>query len=66
MPNDPLFAKQWALNNQGVMGGTARADIDAVAAWQTTTGAVKSWLLFSSSGVELDHEDLKNNIRRAR
>ncbi len=62
VPNDPLFAKQWALNNQGAAGGTARADIDAVAAWQTTTGSSEVVVAVLDSGVELDHEDLKNNI----
>ena len=30
VPNDPLFADQWALDNTGQTGGTRDADIDAV------------------------------------
>lgn len=75
-PNDPLFSPyQWNLHNDGqtICYGsgstslvcysniTADADIDAVEAWQVTTGApVKIAVL--STGAELDHPDLASNI----
>lgn len=75
-PNDPLFSPyQWGLHNEGqtICYGsgspslvcyssiTPDADIDAVEAWQITTGApVKIAVL--STGVELDHPDLAANI----
>ena len=38
-PNDPSFPSQWSLANTGQTGGTAGADIGAVAAWDITTGS---------------------------
>ncbi|MEL6848485.1 MAG: hypothetical protein AAFP92_08205, partial [Bacteroidota bacterium] len=42
LPNDALFASQWALKNVGQNGGTPDADIDATEAWDITTGGLSS------------------------
>jgi hypothetical protein len=36
-PNDPQFARQWALRNIGQEGGQFGSDIKATIAWETTT-----------------------------
>ncbi|MCP4910905.1 MAG: hypothetical protein GY907_09370, partial [Bacteroidetes bacterium] len=38
IPNDSLFADQWALLNTGQGSGYAGADISATLAWDITTG----------------------------
>ncbi|HMM79106.1 MAG TPA: S8 family serine peptidase [Pyrinomonadaceae bacterium] len=61
-PNDPSFPEQWALNNLGQNGGTERADIDALKAWQVTKGSEEVVVAVLDSGVDLRHEDLRENI----
>ncbi len=61
-PNDPMFADQWALNNLGQDGGTRRADIDALEAWQTTTGSEEVVVAVLDTGVDYTHEDLRENM----
>ncbi|MFM2246133.1 MAG: Calcium-dependent protease precursor, partial [Pseudomonadota bacterium] len=39
LPDDPLAADQWHLENTGQRGWTEDADIDAERAWAQTTGA---------------------------
>ena len=62
MPNDPMFTKQWALNNNGEEGGKAGADLDAIHAWATTKGSEEVVVAVIDSGVDFNHEDLKNNM----
>ncbi len=61
-PNDPQFDEQWALNNLGQDGGTARADIDALQAWLTTKGSDKVVVAVLDTGVDFTHVDLVNNM----
>ena len=77
-PNDPLYnfsinsgsgtQEQWYLyndndmNNNGQVDGTNRADIYAPEAWAIQTGRADVILSFSDSGIEWDHDDLKDNI----
>lgn len=61
-PNDPNFAEQWALNNIGQNGGTERADIDALKAWQVTKGSEEVVVAVLDSGVDYRHSDLAANI----
>jgi subtilisin family serine protease len=63
-PNDPHFSEQWGLNNVGQSGGTPDADIDAVAAWDITTGSSDAIVAVIDSGVDYDHLDLSANMFR--
>ena len=61
-PNDPLFTDQWALSNTGQDGGTARADIDAIAAWAKSQGSEEVVVAVLDSGVDYTHVDLVGNM----
>jgi thermitase len=61
-PNDPRFAEQWALANDGSNGGKEGADIGAMRAWATTTGSEEIVVAVLDSGVDYTHTDLVNNI----
>jgi subtilisin family serine protease/subtilisin-like proprotein convertase family protein len=63
-PNDPRFGDLWGLNNTGQDGGTVDADIDAVEAWDTTTGSRDIVIGVIDSGVDYNHEDLNANMWR--
>jgi hypothetical protein len=56
LPDDPLAADQWHLENTGQRGWTEDADIDAERAWAQTTGA--GLVAVIDGGVELVHPDL--------
>jgi subtilisin family serine protease len=59
--NDPFYASQWAINNQGYLGGIIDADMDVNEAWTYVTGAgVKIAIL--DEGVDLNHPDLISNL----
>lgn len=62
LPNDPRFAEQWALANNGQNGGTKGADISAQLAWATTKGSDKVIVAVLDSGVDYTHPDLAMNI----
>ena len=62
LPNDPQFADQWALHNQGQEGGKERADIDALKAWAKTQGSNNVVVAVLDSGVDYNHVDLRINI----
>ncbi len=62
-PNDPSFSQQWALNNTGQTGGTADADIDAIEAWDSTSGGTTALgdqivIAVVDGGFDLNHTDL--------
>ncbi len=59
VPNDPLFANQWHLNNTGQGGGTAGADVKAPAAWDITRGAATVTIAIIDDGLDTSHEDLQ-------
>ncbi len=60
-PNDPQLEAQWALRNTGQNGGRYGSDIDAVTAWQTTTGSLATVVAVIDSGIDFTHPDLTNN-----
>ena len=62
LPDDPNFAKQWGLHNTGQTGGINDADIDAPEAWNITTGDEKIIVGVIDTGIDYNHEDLKDNI----
>jgi thermitase len=61
-PNDPQFSDQWSLDNTGQEGGTAKADISALLAWDRTKGSEKVVIAVLDSGVDYTHPDLIENI----
>lgn len=61
-PNDPHFGDQWALHNQGQDGGSDRADLDALKAWETTKGSEDVVVAVLDSGVDYTHVDLRENM----
>jgi len=61
VPNDPLFDQLWGLDNTGVLGGTADADIDAPEAWDVFTGG-DTVVAVVDEGVTYDHPDLAPNM----
>ena len=65
VPNDPLFARQWPLDNQGQGGGTIDADVDAPEAWAITRGSPAILIAVLDDAVQLDHPDLAPNIAAA-
>jgi len=64
-PNDPRFGEQYALHNTGQTGGTPDADIDAPEAWDIATGSRDIIVAVLDSGVDYNHDDLRDNILRA-
>lgn len=65
IPNDPWFplapVPQWHLHNTGAVG-TADADIDAVEAWDITTGSPDVVIAILDTGVYGGHEDLAGQL----
>ncbi|MEP7290139.1 MAG: S8 family serine peptidase, partial [Chloroflexota bacterium] len=62
-PNDSFFSSQWPLNNtgqtvNGVAAGTADADIDAVEAWNITTGSSTITIAIIDDAYDSTHVDL--------
>jgi len=65
-PNDTQFGELWGLNNTGqtISGqtGVPDADIDAVEAWDVSTGSSSIVVGVIDSGVDYNHPDLAANI----
>ena len=61
-PNDPLFDIQWALNNDGTMGGRIGADISAMEAWDMSVGSRDVIVAVIDTGVDYTHPDLAANM----
>ncbi|MDD3050963.1 MAG: S8 family serine peptidase [Candidatus Cloacimonetes bacterium] len=62
-PDDPYFNDQWGLYNNGNNGGVVGADVDAVNAWEITTGGYtvdgdEIVVAIIDSGCDLTHPDL--------
>ncbi|MDI6644007.1 MAG: S8 family serine peptidase [Methanobacteriaceae archaeon] len=66
IPNDPGFNNQWGLYNNGqiVYGlwGTAGSDINAINAWDITTGSSNVIIAVLDTGIDLNHVDLRGNL----
>src|SRR5687768_12109445 len=61
-PNDPDFPMTYGLHNEGQIGGTEDADIDAPEAWEKTTGSSDTIVAVIDTGVDYNHPDLAANI----
>ena len=63
--NDPLFAKQWHLENTGQEGGTAGVDINVQPVWQAGLNGSGVSVSVIDDGLDAWHEDLLINTRLA-
>lgn len=63
-PNDPNFVDgtQWHLRNNGQLGGTLGADINAVDAWDIRSTAPNVIVAVIDTGARLTHQDLIPNL----
>jgi subtilisin family serine protease len=65
IPNDPLFAELWGMNNTGQTGGTEDADIDAPEAWEVASGVPEGSDIIVGvidTGIDYLHPDLVDNM----
>ena len=64
--NDPLFYKQWSLNNSGIYPiehpGIADADIDMEEGWDIERGSDEIIIGILDSGCNLNHPDFSERI----
>ena len=61
--NDPLFSKQWGLQNLGGNDAKKHCDVNVQKVWENyTTGSSKVVVAVIDGGIQLDHPDLMNNI----
>lgn len=68
-PNDAEFDNQWQYINTGINTGVEDADLDMDLAWDITTGGLTAQgdtivVCVIDDGVDLEHEDLKENLWR--
>lgn len=68
-PNDPRFAQQWHLYNDGSSGGLAGTDLEATLAWENATGGISPVgdtivLAVIDRGIDQFHPDLAPNLWR--
>ena len=61
-PNDPRYSSLWGLNNTGQTSGNTDADINAQQAWDITKGSANNVIAVIDTGVDYNHEDLKDNM----
>ena len=63
-PPDAAFldGRLWGLRNSGQLGGKLGADIDAVRAWDLTTGTTNVIVAVCDSGIRYTHQDLAANM----
>ncbi|MDX2281831.1 MAG: S8 family serine peptidase [Saprospiraceae bacterium] len=67
LPNDPLLPLQWQYQNTGVDGGVVGADLEALDAWNITTGGITAAndsivVAIIDGGFAATHLDIANNI----
>jgi len=66
IPNDPSFSSQWGLRNTGQsiggFSGTPGGDINAVNAWDVTTGSPNLKISILDSGIPLTHPEFSGRL----
>ncbi|MCS6885534.1 MAG: S8 family peptidase [Acidobacteriota bacterium] len=67
IPNDPYFNRLWGLKNtgqevNGKPGGRKGADINALAAWEISTGSEEIVVGVIDTGIDYTHPDLRENM----
>ncbi len=67
LPNDPLLPLQWQYQNTGSDGGVIGADLEALDAWNISTGGVTPAndsivVAIIDGGFAATHADLANNL----
>lgn len=62
VPTDPQFVNQWALRNTAQLGGVAGQDMNAVKAWDITTGSNAIISVIIDVGVDTTHPDLNQRL----
>jgi subtilisin family serine protease len=60
IPNDPLFPRQWHLENTGRNGAKRGADVKAIEAWTLTKGSRRITIAVIDDGFDLGHPDLSD------
>ena len=64
--DDPLYGCQWHLNNTGRNGGTVDEDINVEEVWDGGNLGAGINVAVVDNGLYYEHEDLKDNVNRAR
>ncbi|MCP4601504.1 MAG: S8 family serine peptidase [Proteobacteria bacterium] len=59
-PSDPLFPKQWHLENEGGLGKKAGADVSAPEAWEISRGDQSVVISVMDDGVDVSHDDFSS------
>lgn len=65
VPDDDEFERQWYLYNEGTMiqgSGTPGADINALDAWDITTGDNSVNIAIVDDGIDMDHVEFEGRI----
>ncbi len=70
LPADPYFSSLWGMRNRGQSveygkRGIAGADVKATGAWVFERGSHEVVVAILDSGIDLEHEDLKDNLWRS-
>lgn len=61
-PDDPLFPQQWNLFTADAAEGTLTPDIQALRAWDITTGIPEVVIAVLDTGVDREHPDLATKV----
>lgn len=61
--DDPRLPEQWHYHNEGTMPDSrAGADINLLPAWNISTGSPKVIVAIVDGGIDIRHEDLRDNL----
>ncbi len=62
--DEPYFSSQWHLENAGMNGGTAGADVHAKSAWEVSKGSSEVLVAILDGGFQITHPDLDGAFYR--